>query len=344
MRRRAPTIREVAQAAGVSISTVSNVLYNKVGYYSPETAQRVWEAVRKLGYRPNHTARSLARQRTYTIGVVVDYFLGGVSSNPYFGTVFDGILQAATDADYHVKIFRVPEGKSEPAVERIEDGSVEGVVTVALTVDNPLLEHLENSYVPTVWAGSIPPNAKIPCVDIDDISATYQAVKWLIELGHRRIAIITGITRQWSARRREQGYLMALWEAGIKPHPAWRYEGNFHVDSGKAGAAYLMGVHPRPTAIVCGNDRIAIGALYVLAEMGIKVPDEVSIIGFDNTEDAAYTEPPLTTINQPMFDIGLKAGEMLLQQIEQGTRFRNNLLLPADLVLRESVAPPPRED
>ncbi len=340
MRSKPVTIRQVAEAAGVSISTVSNVLYGKKGYYSPETAERVWAAVERLGYRPNHTARSLARRRTATIGVVVEQALGNVSSNVYFSIVLDGILQGATDNDYQVKIIRVRPDDPMKALGHIEDGSVEGVVLVALLAGNPLLNHMERSFVPAIVAGSIPPNVKLPCVDVDDIAATYQAVKWLIELGHRRIGIITGDIKQWSARRREQGYVMALREAGLAPNPAWRYEGDYRLESGEAGIAHLMNTRPRPTAVVCGNDKIAIGALHMLMEMGVRVPDEVSIVGFDDAEESAFTNPPLTTIRQEMFQIGLRASEMLFQQIQTGERLHHNLLLPGELIVRGSTAPP----
>lgn len=343
MRKKAPTIWEVAEAAGVSISTVSNVLYGKKGYYSAETAQRVWDAVKRLGYRPNYHARSLARRRTFTLGVVVEQLLGNVSHNAYFGIVLDGILQGASDNSYQVKIVRVPPGAHERAIGHIEDGSVDGVILVALWADSPLVRYMEQSSIPAVMAGSIPPDTKLPCVDIDDLSATYQAVRWLIELGHRRIGIITGDWRQWSARRREQGYLMALREAGIAPLPSWRYEGNYCIEAGEAGALRLMQQEPRPTAIVCGNDRMAIGALHVLSEQGFRVPQDVSILGFDDMVEAAFTVPPLTTIRQPMFEIGLRATELLLQQVEQGNRPRHSLLLPTELVVRATVAPPPPE-
>ncbi len=340
MRRGAPTIREVAEAAGVSISTVSNVLYGKQGYYSPETAERVWQAVKNLGYRPNHIARSLARRRTFTVGVVVEQQLGNVSHNLYFGIMLDGILQAATDSDYQVKIIRVRPDNPEQAIGHIEDGSVDGVVLAALLANNPIIEHLEQSHVPSVVAGSIPPHAKLPCVDVDDTAGIYQAVKWLTQLGHRRIGIILGDLRQWSARRRESAYLMALRDAGIEPNPAWRYEGNYVLEGGEAGVHHLLSAHPRPSAIVCSNDTMAMGALRALHERGIKVPEEVSLIGFDDTPASAYTSPPLTTVRQPVFDIGLRAAEMLIQQVERGKRCEHNLLFPAELVVRNTVAPP----
>ena len=341
MRQRVPTIREVAEAAGVSMSTVSNVLYGKRGFYSPETAQRVWTAVERLGYRPNHIARSLARRRTYTLGVVVEQSLGNVSHNLYFSIVLDGILQGATNRNYQVKIVRIPPDGYARAIDHIEDGSVEGVVLVALLIGNPIIEHMQHSSVPAVMAGSIPPNPKLPCVDIEDTGATYQAVQRLIQLGHRRIGLITGDMRHWSARRREQGYLMALREAGIEPAPSWRYEGNYTLEAGETGTLQLLQAEPPVTAIVCGNDRMAIGALHVLQKQGIRVPEDISVIGFDDEEAAAFTVPPLTTIRQPIFDIGLRAVELLQQQIEQGKLFHHTLLLPTELVMRETVAPPP---
>lgn len=341
MNRKAPTIREVAERAGVSISTVSNVLYGKRGYYSPETAKRVWAAVQKLGYRPNHIARSLARRRTFTLGVAIEQQLANVSHNFYFGVLLDGILQQSSERDYQVKIIRVRPDAPERTIDHIEDGSVEGVLAVALSVGSFLLDHLMHSSVPAVLAGTIPPNVRLPCVDIDDLAATYEAVKWLISLGHRRIGIITGFMSHWSARRREQGYLMALREAGLTPNSAWRYEGGYLLSEGEAGMRYLLRADPRPTAVVCGNDQVAMGALRVLREAGIRVPDEMSLIGFDDMEGSALTEPPLTTIRQPVFDIGFRATELLIQQIESGQRVEQRILLPTELVVRATVAPPP---
>lgn len=216
--------------------------------------------------------------------------------------MLDGILQGASDNSYQVKLVRVPPSAHERAIGHIEDGSVDGVILVALWADSPLVRYME--------------------------------------LGHRRIGIITGDWRQWSARRREQGYLMALREAGITPLPSWRYEGNCCIEAGEAGALRLMQQEPRPTAIVCGNDRMAIGALHLLSEQGLRVPQDVSILGFDDAVEAAFTVPPLTSICQSMFEIGLRATELLLQQIEQGNQSRHSLLLPTERVVRATVAPP----
>ncbi|MCS7309822.1 MAG: LacI family transcriptional regulator, partial [Armatimonadetes bacterium] len=300
MRKRNPTIKEVAKEAGVSISTVSNVLTNKRKAYSEETARRVWEAVHRLGYRRNLIARSLVHRRTFTIGVVVEYLSGSVFRNTYFGVVLDGVLEAATEREYHVKIIRVRPNAYEKAVDHIEDGSMDGVVLASLAADNPIARYMAQSRVPAVMAGSVLPDMEIPYVDVDDLTAMYRAVKWLIELGHRRIGIITGDLRKWSARRREQGYLMALREAGIEPHPSWRYEGDYRLESGEAGMRFLLQADPAPTAVVCGNDRTALGVLRVLREKGIRVPEQVSVLGFDDDESAALSVPPLTTVRQPM--------------------------------------------
>lgn len=339
--RQTPTIKEVAQKAGVSISTVSNVLYGREGYYSPETANRVWQAVRSLGYRPNLIARSLARGRTFTIGIAVEGQSGGVSTNIYLALILDGILHYTYPRDYHVKIVRVNLPSTEKAFQRLEDGSVDGVVLAAPSVDSPVVESMIHSHLTSVIAGTAPPNSPLPCVDIDDFSATYEAVKWLISLGHRRIGIITGYMMHWSARRRLQGYLMALHDAGIEADPSWRYEGDYGVGSGKAGAQYMLQLHPRPTAVVCGNDGMALGALRQFQQAGLRVPEDISLLGFDDSEGAALANPPLTTIRQSPFDIGLRAAELLLWQIESGTRAEHHVLLPTELVIRESVMPPP---
>jgi LacI family transcriptional regulator len=342
--KKLPTIREVAETAQVSISTVSNVLHGKHGFYSAETAERVWQAVKQLGYRPNHIARSLACQRTFTIGIVVETYIGNVSHNPYFGFMLDGILHGASLREYQVKIVRVPVDNPEKAMDYIADGSVDGVVLVALFVDSPVLPLVAKSGIPAVVAGSAPPAANLPCVDVDDVSAIRRAVHWLVELGHRRIGLITGDMRQWSARRRQQGYLLAMHELGIKPEPAWCYEGDYRLQSGQTGIEPLLRAEPPLTAVICSNDKMAVGALKMLNQLGVKVPQDLSLIGFDDAEESAIVSPALTTFRQPVFEIGLKAAELLLQQIETGTPTPHNLLLPAELVVRQTVAPPPRDE
>lgn len=341
MPKQAPTIKDVAARAGVSVMTVTNVLHGRCSRYSPETEQKVLQAVDALGYRPNRIARSLVRQRSHTLGVVVEHFRGSLLQNPYYSTLLDGILSEAVKAGYQIKIIALERPDIEHARLSTEDSTIDGAILAAPLYDSPLLRWVEKSNLPCVVAGSSPKELRAACVDVDDEGAVYSSVKWLTQLGHRRIAFIAGPTNYWSARQREQGYLRALQEAGITPSQLWIRRGNYSTASGRLAMEQLLQVRPPFSAVVCCNDWMALGALEVLRRRGICVPEDVSILGFDDAEPAALASPPLTTVRQPVLEIGKRAAQLLIQQIEQKTPCKEHVIFPGELVQRDSVAPYP---
>ncbi|GBC94809.1 HTH-type transcriptional repressor CytR [bacterium HR16] len=340
VQRKRCTIKDVAARSGVSVATVSNVLQNKNHLYSPETAQRVWQAVRELGYRPSSVARSLIRQRTDTIGVILEE-RQEVVLDPYVMSVLEGILEYTVPRNYPIKIVSMLYQQSPDSfLAHVDDGSVDGVVLVAPRTHSAALQWAQQANIPAVVVGSTLPNTPLSCVDVDDTSAIYQAVCWLIEMGHRRIGHIAGPQTQWSAKRRLQAYRQAMQDAGIEVKLGWVVEGHYTPPSGKEAMEQLLNVAPELTAVVCGNDWMAMGAMEAIYQKGLRVPEDISLVGFDDIDTAQWVTPPLTTMRQPTRQIGAKAAELLINQIETGKRVRETVLFCAEMVVRQSVAPP----
>lgn len=340
VQRKRCTIKEVAARSGVSVATVSNVLQNKSHLYSPQTAQRVWQAVRELGYRPSSVARSLIRQRTDTVGVILEERQELVL-DPYVMSVLEGILEYTVPRNYPIKIVSMLYQQSPDSfLAHVDDGSVDGVVLVAPRTHSAALQWARQANIPAVVVGSTLPDTPLSCVDVDDTSAIYQAVCWLIELGHRRIGHIAGPQTQWSAKRRLQAYRQAMQDAGIEVKPSWVVEGFYTPPSGTEAMEKLLCTAPELTAVVCGNDWMAMGALESIYQKGLRVPEDISLMGFDDIDTAQWVSPPLTTMRQPTRQIGVKAAELLINQIETGKRVREIVLFPAERVVRQSVAPP----
>ena len=337
MLKRSPTIKDVADTAGVSIATVSNVIRGKSTLFSDPTAERVLHAIRELNYSPNHTARSLVIQSTKTLGVVVPKNHGRLTSNTYLSAMLDGFLDYSVSAGYQTKIISLVNDDKRLAVSLVEDGSTDGVALMAPPNDSPLLSWIHKTRIPTVIAGSIPPDLELPSVDVDDISACCEAVSWMVSLGHRKIGMITGNPSQWSSRRREIGYRKALEAADIEYNPAKVFQGDYTHTSGEAGAHYFMGLKQEITALFCANDWMALGAMRTFQNCGKQVPDDISIIGFDDIQSAQWSAPTLSTMHQPIQEIGTKVAEMLIEQILTGTLAESSKLLPATLVIRQSV-------
>ena len=336
----AVTIKDVAAAAGVSIATVSNVVHGKSNLYAEPTERRVRAAMESLGYRPNLVARSLARQRTGTIGAIIEHLHGASLTNPYMGAVLDGVLGGAIDLNYHVKIIVLAHQSRSETVALIEDGTVDGVVLLAPRADGALLEWAVDSNLPSVVLGSVPPTAPLAAVDVDDSQGVYDAVRRLIAMGHTSIGHIAGPNWQWSARRRANAYRMALEDAGLCSLPHWIVEGDYKTEGGSSAIRAIMAGPCRPTAVMCGNDDMAIGAMDALHLDDVAVPGEVSIVGFDDGPAGRWSRPTLTTVRQPMRDIGYTAAEVLVDQIRTSVRRQVVTLLPASWVERDSTGPP----
>lgn len=336
------TIRDVALKAGVSVGTASHVLHGKSHLHAPATVKRVIDAAAALDYRANRVARNLVKRNTQTIGVVSDPFHGRPTMNEYLGGILDGLVAGSAARDYQIKLLTLGRTDLDYAVPVIEDGSVDGLALIAPRNDSPLVSWAMETSLPVVVVGSVPPGARLASVDVDDESSVHEAVTWLLSLGHRRIGIITGPVHQWSAQRRLAGYQAALRRASIDPLPEWTAQGDYTWVSGFTGIRSLTRTNPRVTAVVCANDGVALAAMRALEQMGLCVPEDISIIGFDDVHAAQWSQPQLSTIRQPLHEIGVDAAETLVRQVQTGQRVNAVRLFPGTLVKRGSVAPPRR--
>jgi DNA-binding LacI/PurR family transcriptional regulator len=332
---RAPTIIDVAAQAGVSKSVVSRVLRDDptVG---PARRDAVLAAAELLRYRPNAVARSLVQRRTFNVGVIVSDL-----HNLFFAEILDGIGAAAAEAGYQVLITSpgLLRSNEERALEALLQLRTDGIILAGSQLPAAALRAASRTVPLALVTSSMSPPG-IDTVATDDFRGGALAVEHLAKLGHRRIAMVDGGDGPGSAERRN-GYAAAMHHLGLGP--AIRIaEGDFTEDGGWRGTRCLLDDNPRPTAICCANDMAAIGALNAVAEAGLEVPRDMSVVGYDNTALAALRHVALTTIHQPRLQIGEMAMTAVLRRLQRpGARARRELLEP-HLVVRQTSAPPPR--
>ncbi|MCS7066394.1 MAG: LacI family transcriptional regulator [Fimbriimonadales bacterium] len=339
-RRRRPTLAVVAREAGVSIGTASNILGAKATLHSSETVERVLQAARRLGYRPNRIARSLAARRSQTIGIVMEPTHAVFTRNEYATAVLDGVVDRFTPEGYHIKIITLRDLNPRTLWAQIDDGTIDGAILIAPLIGSPLLEWHEHTHLPCVVVGSaLPESMGFYCVDSDSEGMITEVVRWLVGLGHRRIGFVQGPEEQWSARQRERAYRQAMAAHGIKVCPDWLARGFYTQEGGRLAAEQLLQVCPPLTAIIASNDPMALGVLEACRQQGVCVPDDLSVVGFDDMPLAALANPPLTTVRNPIHEIGYHAAQALLEQITTGEAKRGNCLIPGELIIRQSVAP-----
>jgi LacI family transcriptional regulator len=339
-----PNILDVAKYAGVSVTTVSRVLNNSSHPVNSETRTRVLEAIEALNFVPNQLARALANDRTRLIGVIV-----GDGSDPYFANIVRGISGSAQANGYLTIICnteRVP-GIELDFLRLLRDYNADGIIFAGgALIDSSyrkelgeIVAKLQEHHVPLIALSNQYLN--MPQVKIDDVLASREMTEYLIGLGHRRIGFIAGPFALTTSGLRLDGYKHALERAGIVFDPKLVIEGDFTYESGGRAADELMGLEMPPTAIFGSNDREALGCLFRLAELGIKVPERVSVAGFDDIETTLYVQPPLTTVHVPMYDIGVLGVKQFMRALAQTETLEPIHHVPHSLVIRASTAPPP---
>lgn len=333
MRRTAPTIKDIADRASVSISTVSRVLNDK-SIVRQDTRQAVLKAAESLGYEANVFARGLAGGKSMTVGVVSREI-----GCTFYDTVMQGVIRGFVGTGYS-PIFM--EGGSEEdfgceVVQKLTSRRVDGIMVLGGNEFFPenLLRHVPEN-LPAIVIGKEVKGWEKRCVTADNFGGAYQATELLIAKGHRDIAIIRGDMRLQDAVRRYDGYCMAMSDANLEIYPDLIQNGNFLSHSGMMGIHALLARGKPFTAVVCGNDQMAIGAKLALQRRGIRVPEDVSLIGFDDEPLSAYVSPPLTTLTQSGVDMGQIAAKGLIDLISTGSC--NLPVTPCNLIERESVA------
>ncbi|MBN1963202.1 MAG: LacI family DNA-binding transcriptional regulator [Anaerolineae bacterium] len=329
------TIRDVAQAAGVSPSTVSHVI-NETRYVSPSTRARVQEAMATLNYRPNRLARSLRNRETRTFGVLLPN-----SANPFFAQVLLGIEAACFDHGYNVLMGNANDDPRRELfyLELLLAKQVDGVLLVSTRAYDEAREVLRYHDAAVIIVDRSPADSEFDTVFADNERGGALATRHLVGLGHRRIGCIAGPSQLTPSADRVTGYRRALQEAGIAVDEALIMPGDFSHGSGYRACQRLLRAANRPSAIFVANDLMAVGALCAIHEAGLRVPQDVSVIGFDDIPLASYTVPRLTTIRQPSQEVGRVAVEMILRRLQVRHDPPRYERLPVTLVERDSCAP-----
>lgn len=337
MVRSRPTSADVAARAGVSRTTVSFVLNSTAGAsISQATRDRVLQAAAELYYHPHAPARQLAGGLSHMIGLVLRQSTEQVAGDPFLVETLRGLASAARSAGFRVMVEPLaPEGTYEAL---LRSQHADGLVVSGPRVDDPSLRQLLVDGFPIVLQGTLP-GVAATSVDVDNVAGARAAVDHLLALGHRRIACVTNAPLVYTAaQERLRGYRQALEAARIEPDPDLIAEASFDAPSGHAATAGLL-ARTSFSAIFVASDVVALGAVGALREAGLRVPEDVSVVGFDDIPLVAYFDPPLTTIRVPAFDLGQAAGYALLERIAAPIA-STRTLLPTELIVRASTAPP----
>nr|WP_086937771.1 DNA-binding transcriptional regulator CytR [Thaumasiovibrio occultus] len=330
------TMKDVAQLAGVSTATVSRALMNPEKV-SASTRKKVEQAVLKSGYSPNSLARNLRRNESKTIVAIIPDIC-----DPYYTELIRGIEEAALEHGYLVLLgdSGQQQQRENSFVNLVFTKQADGMLLLGTQLPFDVSKPEQKNLPPLVMACEYAPELELPTVHIDNLTAAFEAVNYLTQMGHKHIAQITGPEDASLCEFRTQGYQQALRRAGVPINPAYTVKSDFSFASGARAVTTLLSLPEPPTAIFCHNDRTAIGAIQQAKRLGVRVPQELSIIGFDDIEFSEYCNPPLTTVSQPRYEIGRQAMIMLLEILKGNHVQAGSRLLEAKLVIRESVAPP----
>ena len=333
-RRAVTTIKDVARRAGVSISTVSHVINNSRAV-GDESRRRVEEAMAELGYQPNTLARNLRRRQTQSIGMIVPD-----NANPFFAEIARAIEDSSFDQNHSVILCNT-EGdlaKQTAYTDLLIQNQVAGIVFVAAGVSTELVEDLRRRRVPLVVVDRAVPGVEVNAVLTNHCQGGRLATQHLIDLGHRRIACISAGSELSPSADRVTGYLETLRENDVPVTKELVVPGDFQYESGYHAANVLLDLPQPPTAVFACNDLMAVGCISAAAERSLRVPEDLSVVGFDDVRLASFTNPPLTTVAQPIWQIGNLAVEMLMERIENIDAQMRVEQLDTQLVERRSTA------
>ncbi|AOP44573.1 DNA-binding transcriptional regulator CytR [Edwardsiella piscicida] len=331
------TMKDVAKYAGVSTATVSRALMNPEKV-SAATRQKVEQAVLAVGYAPHTLARSNKRGESRTILVIVPDIC-----DPFFAEVIQGIERTAAEHGYLVLLGDCAQQMQQEKtfVNLIITKQIDGMLLLGSNIPFDASKEEQRNLPPMVMANEFAPELELPTVHIDNLTAAFKAVLYLHDLGHQRIGCLAGPEHMPLSQYRLQGYIQALRRCGLS-ETGYVAHGDFTFEAGAKALAQLMALPQPPTALFCHSDVMAIGALSQAKRLGIKVPEELSIIGFDDIRLAQYADPPLTTVAQPRYQIGREAMLLLLEQLHHHRVVSGSRLLDSELIIRGSTAVPKR--
>jgi LacI family transcriptional regulator len=331
-------MRQIAARAHVSVGTVSHVINNTAGVREP-VRRRVLEAIERLGYQPSLLARGLRRNQTTIIGVIIPDI-----SNPFFPLVVRGVEDIAYQNSYRLMLCNADNDAQKEQVyfDELRAYRMAGLIVIPSANSRLVAAAGTAGELPVICLDRCPEGWKGDSITVDNAEGAYQATHYLLGLGHRRIAAIAGQLHVTSAVERLKGFKRALRESGITIAPEYIQEGRFDRLSGYEKSLMLLQFSPRPTAIFAANDLVALGVLAAMRELGLRCPEDVSLAGFDDLEIASFTNPALTTVAQPAYQMGARAAALLFERLRGENLPAQHIVMNTSLKVRDSTAAPSR--
>lgn len=325
-------MKDVARRAGVSTATVSHVINNS-RFVSDPVKQIVFQAMEELQYRPNAIAKSLRQKSTHTIGLVISDI-----ANPFFTSLVRAVEDVANRKGYNLILCNTDEqpDKERVYLDVLMQKQVDGIIVAPTTGNTAYFRELAERNFPLVFIDRHLDEVNVPAVLVDSEDGAFQAVSHLIRLGHRRIGLVTGLTTVTTTGDRRRGYERALAEFGLPLDPALIRQGNSQVPGGQEGGLALLRLPLRPTAIFATNNLMTIGVMRALHDEGLQCPQDLAIVGFDDFDWASSFRPYLTTVAQPVYDLGKAAADLLLARLERKSKPKQRVVLKGTLIVRES--------
>jgi len=342
MMKKRVTLKDVAEQAGVSYQTVSKVLAGQ-GSVSVATKVRIQTVVRELGYRPNIRARNLRVQRSHLIGYSWQPEPPNLY-NPILEKFLQSIIQSAEQQDHHILTFAWQQeaDQLEEYHGLVQSGRVDGLILSSIDFNDRRVAYLMDLNFPFVAFGRANPEWDFAYIDVDGETGLRQMTEYLLALGHRRIAVLAWLESSRTGEDRLQGYYRAMQQAGVSYEEGWVVHGENIVSAGYDGASQLLQRPPakRPTALIGMSDTLAIGAMNAAHDLNLTVGRDVSISGFDDAPLSQYLQPPLTTVRQPIWEVGQRSIELLFQIMDDSAPAERQILLPPKLIMRQSTGEP----
>ncbi|MFZ6843910.1 LacI family DNA-binding transcriptional regulator [Undibacterium sp. RuTC16W] len=331
------TMKQVAEKARVSTTTVSHVI-NNTRVVSEDARERVLSVIQELRYIPSAVARSLKNDKTHTLGMMIPN-----NSNPYFAEVIQGIEDESFRLGYNIILCNsYDDPKKQAAYTRVlMEKRIDGLILVSSGIDLELTQLLADEAIPKVLVDREVPGVAADFIEADHEQGGYLATKYLLDLGHRRIACVSGPKTLLPSGDRVSGYLRALKEAGIDFNSEYLAHSDFTSQGGFSAFQQLLALPDRPTAIFASNDLMAIGGLCAAQQTGMRIPEELSVMGYDDIALASFSTPPLTTIAQPKYEIGVLTARVLVNRIINAELPLRREMLETKLTVRQSTGPAP---
>lgn len=327
------TMKDVAHRAGVSLATVSNVVNNnndEVGY---ATKEKVLQAIRELNYHPNTNAQSLKTKTTRNIGVIMLHTEPKQLLDPWTSQVVSGIVDVAREMRYSTIIDFVDDLRDEHYNRIFKGNKFDGAIILGAAIADTIGDRLTRDRIAHIVIDRYTEETKTNCVCIDNEGGAVKAVEYLAGLGHRRIAYIGGLIDFAAGRYRETGYRQAMIRLGLEMHEGYIQLGTWTEETGHQALTRLLALTPAPTAVFCGSDRIAFGAMQAARDADVPVPDRLSVMGFDDIIFSSFTSPPLTTLAVPMYSIGRIAANQIIA-MSKGKAFFRKEVVGVELIVR----------